>query len=420
MRTESQPPGHRRPRRVLAARFPSRFAALLLLLSAAAAGCAGLQPASQGRTADGGGGGGTVLPGTDAFRLAPPQLSGQATPEQEPRYLRFRTEETQLVGAQDDGRYTYLDFQSTVGADLELFDQDGRPLASASAGRVAIVQGLHAGILVRRGERASFVSPNPRAMFLPRQPLQQSADHAEARARLENQPGQLQAMQRALDAARLAVAAAGTRRGAERPPDSSHALSGSNPATRLQDTGSGPWPGSAMPATGANPSIADGNPRLRHHPQVLRALQPDASEAVRLPAAPLAAANASASAPERGLVRVFFATASRSIVAPEDGLGLLLREAGKADEIRVTGFTDATGSRSSNEALALARADAVVQVLLRRGIPPERIFSSGVGADEYIADNASERGRALNRRVEVLLLRNGVPLPLGGAARAMR
>ena len=88
---------------------------------------------------------------------------------------------------------------------------------------------------------------------------------------------------------------------------------------------------------------------------------------------------------------MFFATASRAIVAPDDGLALLLREAGNADEIRVTGFTDATGSRGTNDALALARADAVVQILLRRGIPSSRIFSSAVGADEYIADNASER-----------------------------
>jgi outer membrane protein OmpA-like peptidoglycan-associated protein len=137
-------------------------------------------------------------------------------------------------------------------------------------------------------------------------------------------------------------------------------------------------------------------------------------------AAPLAAANASAAAPERGLIRVFFATASRAIVAPEDGLAMLLQEARNADEIRVTGFTDATGSREANDALALARADAVVQILLRRGVPAARIISHAVGADEYIADNASERGRALNRRVEVLLLRDGEPLSLGGPARATR
>ncbi|MBA3477410.1 MAG: OmpA family protein [Lautropia sp.] len=162
-------------------------------------------------------------------------------------------------------------------------------------------------------------------------------------------------------------------------------------------------------------------------PQLLRSLQRDGAlptEAAAPPPgpalAPLAVADASTSAPERGLVRVFFATASRAIVAPDDGLGLLLREAVRADEIRVTGFTDATGSREANAALALARAEAVVHILLRRGIPPDRILSRAVGADEYLADNASDRGRALNRRAEVLLLKNGEPLAFGMPARAIR
>src|SRR5690606_36400520 len=129
-----------------------------------------------------------------------------------------------------------------------------------------------------------------------------------------------------------------------------------------------------------------------------------------------AAAHASVAVPAHGLVRVFFATASRTIVAPDDGLGLLLREAPHADEIRVTGFTDATGSRETNDALARARADAVVQILLRRGAAPDRIFSGGIGAADYIADNATEKGRALNRRVEVVLLRDGRPLAFGGAS----
>jgi hypothetical protein len=301
---------------------------------------------------------------------------------------------------------------------------------------VAAVQGLHAGILVRRADRASFVSQNPRTFALPPQPLVQSAEHAEARARLENQSDQLQAMQRALEAARLAVAAAAGRRpagrgGASMVPAESAALppapllpAHSNApllpevvyaapplsSRRLQDPA---WPRGDAVAPANEPVSSEVN-RVRPLLQPVRHTSADP----RSFAPPLAAANASAFAPERGLIRVFFATASRAIVAPEDGLSLLLREAGNADEVRVTGYTDATGSRATNDALALARADAVVQILLRRGIASGRIFSSAVGADEYIADNASERGRALNRRVEVLLLRNGEPMALGGAARA--
>jgi flagellar motor protein MotB len=53
-------------------------------------------------------------------------------------------------------------------------------------------------------------------------------------------------------------------------------------------------------------------------------------------------------------------------------------------------------------------------------VPPERIFSNAVGADDFIADNASDRGRALNRRVEVLLMKDGVPLAFEFPARATR
>ena len=276
----------------------------------------------------------------------------QARSAHEPEYLRFKADEVQLSSVRDDGRFTYLEFAAPVAAGLEVFDQEGRPLASASAGRVTAVEGLHPGILVRRSDRAGFVSPNPRALSLPRRPLPDNPDYGEARAKLENAAGQLQAMQRAIEAAKLIVA-----------PDAVAAR--------------------PVPAASSAPV-----PYPMAQP-VTSQLKPSAMPSVMPSVMPLAVASASASAPERGLVRVFFATASRAIVAPDDGLGLLLREAGNADQIRVTGYTDATGSRATNEALAVQRADAVVQILLRRGVPAERIFSSAVGADEYIADNAS-------------------------------
>ena len=397
---------------------------VLLLLG----GCHSLQP-------------GLPPPDSDATAVAKQAASAARAAAQqgqallEPRYLRFKADETQLSDARDDGRYTYLEFASPAGAELELFDQDGRPLESATSGRIVAVRGVPAGILVRRAERASFVSQNPRTVGMPRLPFPDTAAHAEARARLEGEAGQLQAMQRALEAARLAVASTRSRDAAGRGGTTGGAA---EPAPGHRSVP--PPPGLAPPATSPAPPqdpqsvplspIRQGTSLL---PEVVYAAPPSAMTRLQPPAwrdepraagrglgPPLAAANASASVPERGLVRVFFATASRAIVAPEDGLGLLLREAVNADAIRVTGFTDATGSRATNDALALARADAIVQILLRRGIPPNRIFSSAVGADEYIADNASERGRALNRRVEVLLLRDGAPMALGGPARAIR
>ncbi len=128
--------------------------------------------------------------------------------------------------------------------------------------------------------------------------------------------------------------------------------------------------------------------------------------------APLTAANLMSVQPEQGLLRVYFASASRSIVAPDDGLATLLREATRADRIRITGHTDAVGPRAANLMLARSRADAVAEILVRRGIEPARIEVAAVAADAFIADNDTDRGRALNRRAEVQLLRDGRPLRL--------
>ena len=89
----------------------------------------------------------------------------------------------------------------------------------------------------------------------------------------------------------------------------------------------------------------------------------------------------------------------RAIPAIED-------EARRADEIHVAGYTDGIGSEAVNAGLARARAEAIQSLLVKRGIPPERIFVSWHGAGRYLADNATEQGRAMNRRVEVLFVRS--------------
>jgi OOP family OmpA-OmpF porin len=48
----------------------------------------------------------------------------------------------------------------------------------------------------------------------------------------------------------------------------------------------------------------------------------------------------------------------------------------------------------------LARAQAVKSYLVNRGLVAERIATSGMGPDQPVADNATEAGRARNRRIE--------------------
>ena len=75
--------------------------------------------------------------------------------------------------------------------------------------------------------------------------------------------------------------------------------------------------------------------------------------------------------------------------------------------IRITGHTDAVGSDEANQILSEGRANAVRDELIKRGIAAERIEAEGKGESEPIADNATEEGRAKNRRVEFTIISTG-------------
>lgn len=69
--------------------------------------------------------------------------------------------------------------------------------------------------------------------------------------------------------------------------------------------------------------------------------------------------------------------------------------------IDVLGHTDSTGSHEYNQRLSEQRAQAVANYLTARGVHPSRIATRGYGETMPIADNATEAGRAANRRVEI-------------------
>lgn len=69
------------------------------------------------------------------------------------------------------------------------------------------------------------------------------------------------------------------------------------------------------------------------------------------------------------------------------------------------GHTDSTGKQAANQALSEKRAQKVREYLVAyRNISPERIMAEGIGPAQPAATNASEAGRALNRRVELVVL----------------
>jgi len=72
--------------------------------------------------------------------------------------------------------------------------------------------------------------------------------------------------------------------------------------------------------------------------------------------------------------------------------------------IRVVGHTDNVGSVPFNMALSEDRAKAVQAFLVQRDVAVSRIQVEGKGPLEPIADNETEEGRAVNRRVQVVVL----------------
>ena len=74
--------------------------------------------------------------------------------------------------------------------------------------------------------------------------------------------------------------------------------------------------------------------------------------------------------------------------------------------IVVSGHTDTTGNDAINNPLSVNRASSVESYLESQGISSSRITSRGFGSKQPIASNATEAGRAQNRRVEIVIIAN--------------
>ena len=103
----------------------------------------------------------------------------------------------------------------------------------------------------------------------------------------------------------------------------------------------------------------------------------------------------------------------KSLVPP---LKLYLQE--RDDLLMVSGFTDdrqvqaGTQRYADNLELSAQRAMTVTRVLMEEGMPASRLFAAAFGAQQPVATNADEKGRALNRRVEM------APVPRAGQGAA--
>jgi outer membrane protein OmpA-like peptidoglycan-associated protein len=76
--------------------------------------------------------------------------------------------------------------------------------------------------------------------------------------------------------------------------------------------------------------------------------------------------------------------------------------------VQIEGFTDSVGGDDYNQGLSERRADSVRDALTSMGIARDRILTKGLGKGSPVGDNATAAGRQQNRRVEVLILDEGV------------
>jgi outer membrane protein OmpA-like peptidoglycan-associated protein len=76
--------------------------------------------------------------------------------------------------------------------------------------------------------------------------------------------------------------------------------------------------------------------------------------------------------------------------------------------VLIEGYTDSTGTEGTNLDLSLNRANAVSNKLVAKGISKSRIATKGFGEESPVAGNDTAAGREQNRRVDVIILNEGV------------
>jgi outer membrane protein OmpA-like peptidoglycan-associated protein len=129
----------------------------------------------------------------------------------------------------------------------------------------------------------------------------------------------------------------------------------------------------------------------------------------------VALADLQASKTNRGLVitlgDVLFATGRADLKSGSrqtlDKLSTFLKTYPKRN-VQIEGFTDNVGGDDYNQGLSQRRADSVRDALTGMGIASDRILSKGHGKNSPAADNDTAEGRQQNRRVEVVILDEGM------------
>ena len=379
---------------------PSALPTLSSLLAAALlAGCAVTQP--------------NGIP----ERMLTPEVVQEAARQDangEPYYLSYQVGETGLAAAFDDGSHTYVEFERPVPSDLSCFDNAGALLGCEAVGNVLAVEGTHAGILLRQGENASFIAPNPKALTPPPRQLGNTpawAAHVQARNRVLLKAPLRQALERSagVQADPNLNQAAGLRASMVQPvapvlPGAAEhpASAADRPGTRLLRHGEA-----------ANHHTTTNEPGLRARGS-LKAERPDGAAAIApspstRPGKPAGTASTTASGPHNIIVSTSrwtslpFADNSAQLDARHPVMTRLGKSLAQADEVRVEVLSSA-----EDALLAQARLAATRELLQRRGVISSRIRTS---TRTLPAAGGTRQGTAPGQpTLRIQLLKDGLPL----------
>jgi len=99
-----------------------------------------------------------------------------------------------------------------------------------------------------------------------------------------------------------------------------------------------------------------------------------------------------------------FATNNFKIDDSDSTLNRLYNELSNSSiKLRIIGYTDSTGDVDFNDNLSIIRAKSVYNFLIRKGYSSSLLSYEGMGESKPIGDNKTNKGRRLNRRVELII-----------------
>jgi OmpA-OmpF porin, OOP family len=109
---------------------------------------------------------------------------------------------------------------------------------------------------------------------------------------------------------------------------------------------------------------------------------------------------------DKAATNIYFASGKAVLLASsnkslDEVARILQADAGL--KIDINGHTDNTGNADKNRVLSEARAKAVYEYLIKKGVAADKLKPVGFGQDQPVADNKTAAGRAKNRRVEMKL-----------------